>query len=179
MPPTNGRDGLYSHFDIDEETKWVAASGYFDPMHVGHVNYIQQAKNLAAERFGDHGRLVVIVNNEVQSRLKNPSEGHLVPINSRVAVISALRYVDRVIVSRDTDRTVCQTLEYLAPAIFAKGGDRTSDEIPERRICDALGIEIVDGLGEKVESSSYIRHPEKRPIHDLEAYRGRRLRIGI
>ena len=45
-------------------------------------------------------------------------------------------------------------LMYLKPDIFAKGGDRKINEIPESKICEDLGIKIVDGLGQKIRSSS-------------------------
>jgi bifunctional ADP-heptose synthase (sugar kinase/adenylyltransferase) len=62
--------------------------------------------------------------------------------------------VDEVFLSIDQDRSVCKSIEYLKPHIFAKGGDRTSDEIPESKVCREYGIEIIDGLGDKIRSSS-------------------------
>ena len=66
----------------------------------------------------------------------------------------ALKYVDEVFLSIDKDKTQCETLKYLKPNIFAKGGDRMISEIPESKICKKLGIQIIDGLGEKIRSSS-------------------------
>jgi len=128
--------------------KVVAISGYFDPVHRGHIEYIQKARKL-----GDY--LVVIINNEVQSRLKYGTP--LVPIKDRIAVLQEIKGVDEVYLSIDKDRTVCQSLKRVRPNIFAKGGDRTSDEIPEKTVCDELNIQIIDGLGEKIQSSSKIR----------------------
>lgn len=128
--------------------KVVAISGYFDPGHKGHMEYIKKAGKL-----GDY--LVVILNNEVQSRLKygNP----FIPIEDRIAVLESIKGVNSVFVSIDKDRTVCKSLKRIKPNIFAKGGDRKMDEIPEKQICEELNIQIVDGLGEKLQSSSKIR----------------------
>ena len=69
-------------------------------------------------------------------------------------IILALECVDEVFLSIDKDKSQCASLRYLTPDIFAKGGDRMSDEIPESKVCRELGIEIVDGLGKKIRSSS-------------------------
>ena len=72
----------------------------------------------------------------------------------RLKIVSALKCVDEVFLSIDKDKTQCESLRYLNPTIFAKGGDRTSKEIPEAKVCKELDIEIIDGLGEKIRSSS-------------------------
>jgi bifunctional ADP-heptose synthase (sugar kinase/adenylyltransferase) len=72
----------------------------------------------------------------------------------RMAIVDALRCVDYVIEAVDEDMTVCRTLELIKPDIFAKGGDRFSVEIPEAKICTTLGIQMVDGFGQKIQSSS-------------------------
>lgn len=123
----------------------VAASGYFDPLHIGHIEYLRLSKELGT-------RLVVIVNNDFQCRLKKGFS--FMPAEHRLAIVGALRCVDEVMLSIDQDPTVCLTLASLRPRIFAKGGDRTSDEIPEAEICKRLNIQIVDGLGSKICSSS-------------------------
>ena len=76
------------------------------------------------------------------------------PLNERIKILTALKPVDEVFISIDTDSSVCKSLEYIKPDILAKGGDRFSHEIPERQICEDLGIKIVDGLGKKIQSSS-------------------------
>ncbi len=123
----------------------VVASGYFDPIHKGHVEYLEEAKKL-----GD--KLVVIVNNDFQASLKKGKS--FMSQDQRLAIVKALVCVDDVFLSIDNDGTVCKSIEYLRPSIFAKGGDRTAGEIPEGFICKKLGIKIVDGLGPKIESSS-------------------------
>lgn len=126
----------------------VVASGYFDPLHAGHVEYLTKAKAL-----GD--KLWVIVNNDEQAKLKKGFVA--LNQNDRRYIIEQLRCVDRVVISIDQDGSVCETLKMLideAPGdvIFAKGGDRHADEIPEGK----LGVKIVDGLGFKRDSSSRI-----------------------
>jgi bifunctional ADP-heptose synthase (sugar kinase/adenylyltransferase) len=71
-------------------------------------------------------------------------------------IVSALRCVDEVVLSIDEDTTVCNSLRLIQADIFAKGGDRTIDEIPEARVCNEIGAKMVDGLGEKVQSSSWL-----------------------
>jgi len=125
----------------------VVASGYFDPLHIGHIEGLEKAKQL-----GD--KLVVIVNNDIQTKLK---KGYvLMSQEDRMKIISSLKCVDEVFLSIDEDGSVCKSLEALKPNIFAKGGDRTVDEIPETPICNKLGIQIIDGLGKKIRASSEI-----------------------
>ncbi|MEM4259214.1 MAG: adenylyltransferase/cytidyltransferase family protein [Candidatus Pacearchaeota archaeon] len=123
----------------------VAASGYFDPLHVGHVEYLKKAKELGT-------KLIVIVNNTEQAILKKGFE--FMPLIERAEIIKALSFVDEVFISIDKDRSVSKSLEKIKPHIFAKGGDRSVGEIPETAICKELGIKIIDGLGEKIQSSS-------------------------
>jgi len=125
--------------------KVVVVSGYFDPLHVGHIEYIKLAKEL-----GD--KLIVILNNDAQAVLK---KGRcFMPLNERKIILESLKYVDEVFISIDRDMSVCKSLAEIRPNIFAKGGDRFSYEIPELKICNELGIEIIDGLGEKIQASS-------------------------
>lgn len=125
----------------------VAASGYFNPLHKGHVEYLQKAKSL-----GDY--LVVIVNSDHQRALKNSKA--FMDQDERMSIIGALRCVDEVFLSIDEDATVCRSLEAVRPHVFAKGGDRFCSEIPEADVCRRLGIDMVDGLGQKIQSSSWL-----------------------
>ena len=125
--------------------KIVVTSGYFDPLHVGHLECLEMAKEL-----GD--RLIVIVNSDLQAKLKKGKS--FMNENDRMKIISALKFVDGVFLSIDKDKSQYESLRYIKPNIFAKGGDRMSDEIPESKVCKELGIKIVDGLGEKIRSSS-------------------------
>ena len=123
----------------------VATSGYFDPLHVGHLECLEMAKEL-----GD--RLIVIVNSDLQAKLKKGKS--FMKEEDRMRIVSALKCVDHVFLSIDKDKSQCESLRHINPDIFAKGGDRMSDEIPESKVCKELGIDIVDGLGEKIRSSS-------------------------
>lgn len=130
----------------------VVVSGYFNPLHVGHLEYLQRAKDIA----GAGGTLVVIVNNDHQSFLKKGSS--FMREDERVAIMRQLRMVDRVVLSIDNDRTVCRTLASLDPPAthFCNGGDQTNSSIPEASICSQKGIHLIDGLGDKIQSSSWL-----------------------
>ena len=135
----------------------ICISGYFDPIHVGHLEYIQKAKAL-----GDY--LIVIVNSDFQAGLKKGKS--FMPEDERVKILEAMKDVDEVVLSVDRDRTVCATIQLLAtterkPDAFCNGGDQTIESIPEAPICDALGIDLVDGLGEKIQSSSWLIRDSK------------------
>lgn len=132
--------------------KIVAASGYFNPLHKGHVEYLEKAKTL-----GD--KLVVIINSDHQRALKGSKE--FMNEDERMMIVGALRCVDEVVLSVDTDGTVCDTLRLIAPHIFAKGGDRFASEIPEAQVCKELGIKMVDSLGGKIQSSSWLLSREE------------------
>ena len=123
----------------------IAVSGYFDPIHIGHLEYLKMAKAL-----GDF--LVVIVNNNKQCVLKKGK--FFMDEKDRLEIVKAIKYVDEVFLSVDDDRTVCKSLELIRPNIFANGGDRSTDEVPETSVCKKYKIEMVDGLGEKIRSSS-------------------------
>jgi len=127
----------------------IAASGYFDPLHVGHIEYLEKSKAL-----GD--KLVVIVNNDKQATLKKGKP--FMNQEDRLKIIKSLRCVDQAFISIDEDSSVCKSLAACKPDIFANGGDKTREGIPESPICAELGIEMVDSLGEKIRSSSeYIK----------------------
>lgn len=126
----------------------VAVSGYFNPLHVGHLEMIEKAKKL-----GDY--LIVIVNNDKQVKLK----GRVPFMNEkdRIKIIKALKDVDEVFLSIDKDKTVCKSLSKIKPDIFANGGDRKNlNDVPEYNICQKLNIKMVDGLGKKIRSSSIL-----------------------
>lgn len=124
----------------------VVVSGYFNPLHIGHLEMIERAKKI-----GD--KLVAIVNNDQQVKLKGS-----VPFMSqadRLKIVKALRAVDDVFLSIDHDKTVCKSLAKIKPNIFANGGDRKSfGDVPEYEVCQRLNIMMVDGLGKKIRASS-------------------------
>ena len=123
----------------------VAISGYFDPLHVGHLEYMKLSRQL-----GD--KLVVIVNNDKQANLKKGKA--FMPEKERLEIVKAIRWVDEVFLSIDEDSSVCKSLVAVKPDIFTNGGDRHLDEIPEAKICREFGIELKEGMGEKIQSSS-------------------------
>lgn len=125
--------------------KKVAISGYFDPIHVGHLEYISMSKKL-----GDY--LIVIINNNNQCALKKGK--YFMDENDRAKILEAIEGVNEVFISIDQDRTVCKSLEKIKPDIFTNGGDRQNKEIPEVVVCKKYGIKLIDGLGKKIRSSS-------------------------
>jgi len=136
--------------------KVVAVSGGFDPLHIGHIRLFQEAKKLGDE-------LVVILNNDHWLRKKKGSEFMIE--EERKEIIEALACVDKVIISSHskninfknvTDKSVCDDLAKIKPHIFANGGDRFVDDIPEFKLCNELGIKMVFNVGHggKVRSSS-------------------------
>ena len=135
--------------------KIVAVSGYFDPLHKGHVELFKLSKGLA----GEGGKLIVILNNDIQT--KNKKGYCFMSAEDKKVILEALEVVDEVFISVDEDRTICKSLVAVKPDIFANGGDRkkggdmnNNTDIPELKICRELGIEMVDGVGEKIQSSS-------------------------
>jgi len=133
--------------------KTVAISGYFDPLHVGHLDYIKLASEL-----GDH--LTVIVNNDYQCKLKKGKS--FMNEDDRLKIIQSIQYVDSAFLSVDSDLTVCESLSIVKPNIFANGGDRTLGEIPETKVMREYDILMVDGLGNKIRSSSELTGIKQR-----------------
>ena len=125
--------------------KKVAISGYFDPIHVGHLEYIEMSKKL-----GDY--LIVIVNNNKQCVLKKGKP--FMDEMDRMKIVKAIKWVDEVFLSVDEDGTVCESLERIKPDVFTNGGDRHNTEIPEAVVCRKYEIELLDGMGDKIRSSS-------------------------
>ena len=131
--------------------KTAIVSGYFDPLHIGHIEYFKLAKELADE-------LVVIVNNREQCLLKKSDE--FMDERDRLEIVYHLDMVDEVLISTDKDKTVCKSLEMIAQfkpyndLVFCNGGDRDASNSPEVKVCSKLGIEFQQGLGKKIRSSS-------------------------
>ncbi len=134
--------------------KAIIVSGYFNPIHKGHLEYFNNAKALADE-------LIVVVNNDHQRELKGSQAFQ--EQGERVIIVSNIKAVDKTVLSIDTDRTVCATLRKIAQDFgkefdlaFANGGDQNNDTIPERPVCEEVGITLIDGLGDKIQSSSWL-----------------------
>ena len=134
--------------------KVVIVSGYFNPIHKGHLEYFNNAKEA-----GD--LLFVIVNNDLQRHLKGSKEFQ--KEQERLFIVKNIKAVDNAVLAIDTDRTVVATLRMLHETYgdkyqlaFANGGDQNNDSIPEAGVCERLGIELIDGLGDKIQSSSWL-----------------------
>lgn len=133
----------------------IIVSGYFNPLHGGHLDMIE-----AAAAMGD--KLIVIVNNDKQQLLK---KGKIILDESnRLRLMRALKGVDQVVLSIDEDPTIVKTLEMVAgqypgdELVFANGGDRNSTAaIPEAGVCEKYGIEMRFDAGQgKPDSSTRI-----------------------
>lgn len=136
--------------------KTVIVSGFFNPLHGGHLDLIE-----AGAELGD--RLIVVVNNDKQQIIKK--DKIILNQDNRMRLMKALRVVDEVVLSIDQDPTQIKTLEMLAERykgdelVFANGGDRDSEKaIPETDICRANNIQMVFGVGgtNKADSSTRI-----------------------
>jgi len=136
----------------------VVVSGGFDPIHIGHVRLMREAKKL-----GD--RLIVVLNNDNWFGIKGRKL--FMPQDERKEIIEALSCVDEVILTkhkpskkiyrRNTrEYSICRELEEIKPDIFANGGDRFADDVPEFQTCKELGIQMVFNVGKggKIRSSS-------------------------
>jgi len=128
--------------------KVVCVSGYFNPIHVGHLRMFRDAKALGT-------KLIVIVNNDKQAFAKKGKI--IINENDRLEIVKSIKWVDDAIIAIDGDRTVCETLRMIKPNIFANGGDRVEGNVPEKDVCEELGIEMVYNVGGgKADSSTDI-----------------------
>jgi cytidyltransferase-like protein len=145
--------------------KIVMVSGGFDPIHIGHIRYIQGAKKLG-------NKLIVVINNDNWFELKGkPVFMH---DEERKEIIEALECVDEVIISghakNTKDISVCEEIKKIRPDIFANGGDRFADNIPEFQLCNEMGIEMAFnvGYGGKIRSSSELLRDYSKKIKSNE-----------
>ena len=134
--------------------KGIIVSGYFNPLHKGHLEYFNNAKALCDVLF-------VIVNSDYQRKLKGskPFQDE----QERLLIVSNIKAVDKAILSIDKDRTVCESIRLLVNQYgsdydfaFANGGDQNNETIPESSVCVDLGVPLVDGLGDKIQSSRWL-----------------------
>ncbi len=137
-----------------KKEKAIIVSGYFNPIHKGHLELFKKAKSQA-------DKLWVIVNSDFQRELKGSKE--FMSDTERLEIVKAIKWVDYALISSDRDRTQCYTLQQFHEMFsdkydlaFANGGDQTNDTIPEKEVCERLGIELLDGLGDKIQSSSWL-----------------------
>ena len=125
----------------------VAVAGNFYPLHDGHIDHLEKASKL-----GDY--LVAIIGPD--SYLEMKGKPILLSLEARIKILKAIRWVNDVVVAIDEDGTVAKTLKCLRPTFYAKGGDRTPDNMPQNEIeaCEEIGCRIIYGIGEKLNSSS-------------------------
>ena len=140
----------------------VVVAGGFDPIHSGHLKHIEQAKYL-----GDY--LIAITHKD--SILEAKKNTFLLPVYDRLLALYHNKYVDLVTIAVDSDGTVAATLDFIRglfpvnKIIFAKGGDRTENNMPKNEIkaCKESNIEIKYGVGDLLGSSTnYLVDAAKR-----------------
>ena len=139
--------------------KAIIVSGYFNPIHIGHIEYFKAAKKHAKFLF-------VIVNNDLQRKLKGSKE--FMKEKERLLIVDSLSITDKVYLSIDDNKSVSKTIEMIFnkysdeyEIYFGNGGDQNNESIPERDICKRLKIRLIDGLGDKIQSSSWILKNKK------------------
>ncbi len=128
--------------------KHILVSGGFDPVHIGHIQMIQKAS--------EWGRVIVVVNSDDWLIRK---KGYVfMPWKERVEILGNIKGVTLVSHVDDSDGSVCEALKRLRPDAFANGGDRKKENTPEMNVCDALGIQMLWGIGgaDKPQSSSWL-----------------------
>jgi len=153
---------LYILFSVEIYMKTVViTSGYFNPLHPWHIECFELCKELWDE-------LRVIINTDEQIKVKTQKDHVFQDEQFRMRVVSALKPVDRVMLSVDKDGSVCESIRHIAELIrkkhgigtniiFGKWGDRFASNIPEVQVCKDCDVEIKDGLGDKTHNSSDYR----------------------
>lgn len=145
-----------SAFFGQPKTVWIAVSGGFDPIHIGHIRMFDEAK-----RMYPNAHVLVILNTDEFLKKKKGKE--FMRYAHRSAILEALRTVDRVVPAIDKDQTVCESLAFYRPHVFANGGDRKEDNVPEVEVCKKFGIKMVWNVGgDKLESSSELTGVKKK-----------------
>ena len=136
------------------KSKAIIVSGYFNPIHKGHIEYLNNAKSK-----GD--KLFVIVNSDYQRCLKGSKEFQ--DEEERIFIVKNIKSDDEVFLSIDKDRTVRESIRSIHQKLgntydlaFANGGDQNNISIPELPVCLDLDIELIDGMGDKIQSSSWL-----------------------
>ena len=134
--------------------KAIIVSGYFNPIHKGHLEYFKNAKTLTDELF-------VIVYNDLQRGLKGAKEFQKEA--ERLLIMQNIKAVDKAFLSIDDDRAVYASIKQIFQQFhkeydlgFANGGNQDNNSIPEVPVCKEFGIELIDGLGDKIQSSSWL-----------------------
>ena len=131
-----------------KKKKVVAISGGFDPIHIGHVRMIQDARKL--------GSVIVFLNTD--EWLKRKKGYSFMSWNERAEILLGMKGVKEVYSAMDDDDTVCEALKFYKPDVFANGGDRKPGKVPEYKVCEDLGIEMAFSVvgDDKPQSSSWL-----------------------
>jgi len=115
----------------------IALSGGFDIIHAGHIRMFKGARLF--------GKVIIILNSD--DWLKKRKGYVLMPFEQRKEILLSLRDIHNVVEVDDSDGTVCEALLRIKPTIFGNGGFRTTENTPERRLCQEHGIVTVYGIG--------------------------------
>ena len=136
-----------------EKQKAIIISGDFNHIHKGHLECFNNAKAIS-------DKLFVIVITPIKELLKEVKSFRM---RMRMIIVSNIKAVNKAILSIDTDRTVCATIKMIVEQFgeefelgFANGGDQNNDTIPERSVCEEMNVALIDGLGDKIQSSSWL-----------------------
>ena len=131
-------------------------SGGFDPVHKGHIRMFREAANLSIN---------VIVGLNSDKWLTRKKGKPFMNWDERAEILESCKFINQVLPFDDSDETandiikqVCSLYrDFDVNIYFANGGDRTSDNVPEMKVCDELGVEMIWGLGGgKIQSSSWL-----------------------
>ncbi len=138
------------HYDV------LVLSGGFDPLHVGHIRMIQQARDMAA--------LIVVGVNSDDWLMRNKGRVYM-KFEERREIVASIRGVTSAVGFNDADDTAINLIQMVstmspgAKIAFGNGGMRTALNVPEVAVCQSLGIDMIWGLGgDKVQSSSELVH---------------------
>lgn len=131
----------------DREKTVVTTNGCFDLMHVGHLRYLQAAKNL-----GD--LLVVGVNSDNSVRELKGERRPLIPADERAEMLAGLDCVDYVVIFPELDPI--SLLSELKPDIHVKGGDYTIEQVIERQVVEENGGRVIVGLNIEGKSTTNV-----------------------
>ena len=134
----------------------IIMSGGFDPVHKGHLRMFREASWLG------HQVIVGLNSDDWLTRKKGKP---FMDFKERKEILEGFKYINQVLAFDDKDETANDIIKQICSLYrnfdvniyFANGGDRTSDNVPEMKVCDELGVEMIWGIGGgKIQSSSWL-----------------------